>query len=77
MVKISRTDRAYDPKNTSQVIQAKRLVFYGDPPFRIDAKFRAAFRAAIKNFGGIDSVAEQDWLIPTAKLLRIIYEHYS
>jgi len=76
VVHIARTDkRSYFQGAPYQAVQVFPLRRYPQPPFKIDARFRAAFRAASRHYGSKALERRNSTRVP-AKLLDLIRDYY-
>jgi hypothetical protein len=77
VIRVPRWDqKAYNPDYPYQVVQVRSPKFYPIPPFQIDARFRSALSAAVREVGE-DYLDRLVTLRPGAKLLASLYSHYE
>jgi hypothetical protein len=75
VVRVRKSDKhAYQPDFPYQVIQAWPMKRYTLPPFRVDNKFRKAFRRAAKKltWDKLESKVK-----PTPDFLKLVYRYYA
>ncbi|MGD0072460.1 MAG: phospholipase D-like domain-containing protein [Candidatus Bathyarchaeia archaeon] len=74
---VSKSDREYDPKNPSQVVQVRPRKYYNGFPFdEKDKRFKKAFSAAIKEYG-IQKIDKMQTSKPPKKLVEAILRHFQ
>lgn len=77
VIRVPRSDKkAYDPEYPCQVVQVRSPRHYPPPPFHIDARFRSALNAAVRQVGK-DYIDRLVTLWPSEKLLASVYAHYQ
>jgi len=77
IVKVSRADqKAYDPENPFELVQAWPLKRYPGCPFRIDAQFRAKLSEAIQRYERTKLLRSRSAL-PPSELIDRIYSFYD
>lgn len=77
VIRVPRSDKkAYDPEYPYQVVQVRSPRYYPTPPFQIDARFRSALSATVRQVGE-DYVERLVTLRPSEKLLASVYSHYQ
>jgi hypothetical protein len=68
---VPRKDKAYCKDYPCEAVQVYSLDRYPGCPFRLDRKFKAAFKAVIRQFGA-DRIREAASTRPTAEFVRLL-----
>jgi len=76
VVRVHRSDKAYESDYPYQVVQVRSPKHCPPPPFVIDRRFRLALRAAVRELG-VDYVERLVTLRPSEKLLAGIYSRFK
>lgn len=75
LVRIAKTDKgSYFKDSPYLAVQVWPLARYPQPPFKVDASFKTAFKKAAKEYG-IDAIKELSTTNTPRKLLELIYVH--
>jgi hypothetical protein len=76
IVRVPRSEKkAYCSGYPYQAVQVWSLRHYPEPPFRVEPRFRSAFKKALREFGP-DEIKERDMVKPTNKLIDLIISNY-
>lgn len=76
IIRVSRSDKlAYDPAHPFEIVQVWPLRRYEPPPFRLDARFKSAFRSAASEYGlsRLDALKKPK---PPSRLIAMIHASY-
>jgi hypothetical protein len=76
VVRVPKSDKkAYCAGYPYQAVQVWSPRHYPETPFRIEPRFRSAFRKAVKEFGA-DEIRDKDMVKPSKKLIDLINANY-
>jgi len=76
VVRVPKSDKkAYSTGYPFQAVQVWSPRHYPEPPFRVEPRFRNAFKKAVREFGA-DKIWEQDVVRPSKSLMTLIYDNY-
>lgn len=76
VVRLPRTDRAYDKDWPCEAVQVWPSRRYPSPPFRLDKRFTAGFKEAVKEYG-IDRIENMRNGRPSPRLIELMAEYCS